>query len=61
MKEATDRELRCEDCGERFMFTVDEQHFFADKGFEKPPKRCVECRRSRRLRREAEPTKQTGR
>ncbi len=35
--------LKCWDCGERFIFEVEEQKFFRMKGFD-DPKRCPACR-----------------
>jgi CxxC-x17-CxxC domain-containing protein len=40
--------LVCADCGKEFPFTVEEQEFFASKGFTNEPKRCPDCRQSRR-------------
>ncbi len=40
--------LTCVDCGKQFTFTVEEQEFFASKGFTNEPKRCPECRRIRK-------------
>lgn len=39
----SDLRLKCWDCGERFIFTIGEQQFFKQKGFDLP-KRCPECR-----------------
>ena len=39
-----DRELVCKDCGQTFVFTVGEQEFYAEKGFENEPTRCKDCR-----------------
>lgn len=39
-----DKTLTCRDCGQRFTFTVSEQQFFAEKGFQNEPSRCPECR-----------------
>ena len=35
-----DKSLVCQDCGQEFIFTVGEQEFYAEKGFENEPKRC---------------------
>jgi len=35
--------LICEDCGEEFVFTVQAQEYFADKGYTEEPKRCKHC------------------
>ncbi|NIV37870.1 MAG: cytochrome C551 [Anaerolineae bacterium] len=44
----TDQVLTCCDCSQQFMFRVDEQRFFQERGFV-PPKRCHPCRRKRRV------------
>jgi CxxC-x17-CxxC domain-containing protein len=40
------------DCGAEFVFTVREQEFFQQKGFEQDPKRCPPCRKERKNRRD---------
>ena len=37
-----DKTLKCKDCGCDFIFTVGEQDFYAEKGFENEPVRCRE-------------------
>ncbi len=44
----SERTLVCRDCGRSFAFTVEEQEFFAQKGFTNDPARCPECRAARR-------------
>ncbi len=44
----TEKSLQCADCGKSFPFTVEEQEFFASKGFTNEPKRCPSCRSARR-------------
>jgi CxxC-x17-CxxC domain-containing protein len=39
-----DRSLTCRDCGEAFVFSSGEQAFFASKGLQHDPQRCVSCR-----------------
>ena len=41
-----DRILTCRDCGEQFVFTAQEQDFYAKRGFENLPARCPECRKA---------------
>jgi hypothetical protein len=41
--------LKCWECGDRFIFEVEEQKFFKTKGFA-PPKRCPSCREKKWLR-----------
>lgn len=45
-----DQILQCLDCQQDFAFSVQEQEFFAEKGFS-VPKRCRDCRAKRRERR----------
>ena len=42
-----DKELRCIECGEKFTLTVNDQEWYAFRGF-KEPRRCKNCRRLRR-------------
>jgi len=46
-----DKTLQCSDCGATFIFSAGEQEFFASKGYTNEPKRCPECRQSRRTER----------
>ncbi|NLE26614.1 MAG: zinc-binding protein [Clostridiaceae bacterium] len=46
-----EKTLVCAECGAEFVFTADEQAFFAEKGFENDPKRCPACRQNRRRQR----------
>jgi hypothetical protein len=46
-----DRTLSCVDCGQPFIFSADDQSFHAEKGFTNEPKRCPNCRQSRRAER----------
>lgn len=43
-----DKTLVCKDCGKEFVFTVGEQEFFKEKGFENDPVRCPACRKARK-------------
>jgi CxxC-x17-CxxC domain-containing protein len=43
-----EKTLICADCGKTFVFTVEEQEFFASKGYTNVPKRCPVCRQKRR-------------
>ena len=45
---AEDKILSCKDCGEQFTFTVGEQEFYTQKGFENDPLRCAPCRRNKK-------------
>jgi len=44
----TDKTLVCSDCGRQFTFTAGEQEFYSSKGLLNDPRRCPECRVSRR-------------
>lgn len=43
-----DKTIVCKDCGKKFIFTENEQKFYAEKGFENNPVRCLECRKARK-------------
>ena len=43
-----DKSLACKDCGTQFVFTVRDQQFYAEKGFENEPQRCRDCRNLRK-------------
>lgn len=45
-----DKTLTCVDCGKPFVWTASEQKFYAEKGFENPPKRCQEDRAAKKAR-----------
>lgn len=44
---STDKEIKCKDCGQNFIFTVGEQEFFQTRGFSEPI-RCKPCRDARK-------------
>ena len=46
--EFTDKELKCQDCNETFVFSSDAQSYHEEKGFTNEPKRCASCRSERR-------------
>ena len=50
-KELKDIEITCKDCNTKFMFTVREQEFYAEKGFNNKPVRCKACRDKRKAER----------
>jgi CxxC-x17-CxxC domain-containing protein len=43
-----DRTLTCQDCGQSFTFSADDQAYHAEKGYTNEPKRCPACRQARR-------------
>lgn len=45
-----DKKITCRDCGKEFVFTVGEQEFYRDKGFDTDPVRCKDCRQAKKLR-----------
>lgn len=47
MNNFEDQNLPCSDCGVTFVFTSEEQEFYAQKGFS-TPKRCGACRAARK-------------
>jgi CxxC-x17-CxxC domain-containing protein len=48
MNQFTDKNLTCVDCGATFLFSADDQEFYARKGFTNEPKRCKICRDKRK-------------
>jgi CxxC-x17-CxxC domain-containing protein len=44
----TDKTIACIDCSAPFIFTANEQEFYAQKGFSNEPKRCKACRDKRK-------------
>jgi hypothetical protein len=42
-----DIEIQCSDCGKMFVFTVGEQKFYKQNGYQNP-KRCKTCRQQRK-------------
>lgn len=51
-KALKDIEITCKDCGTKFMFTVRDQEFYAEKGFNNQPVRCKACRDKRKAERD---------
>jgi CxxC-x17-CxxC domain-containing protein len=43
-----DKNLTCKECGRPFVFSVRDQQFYAEKGFQNEPQRCRDCRMSRK-------------
>jgi CxxC-x17-CxxC domain-containing protein len=56
----TEKSLHCSDCGKNFTFTVEEQEFYASKGFTNEPKRCPTCRQARKLERSGSDSRGTA-
>ena len=47
-----DKSLNCVDCGQEFIFSKNEQAFYAERGFTNEPKRCKNCRDKRKMARD---------
>jgi hypothetical protein len=45
----SDKTITCKDCGAPFVFTVSEQEFYKEKGFDNEPIRCADCRKANKL------------
>jgi CxxC-x17-CxxC domain-containing protein len=45
--EHPDRNIKCVDCNENFIWTSGEQAFFHDKGLKNEPKRCKPCKQAK--------------
>ena len=43
-----DEKIICKDCGKEFIFTVGEQEFYAEQGFNNKPVRCKDCRQAKK-------------
>lgn len=43
-----DKIITCKECGSEFVFTANEQAFYAEKGFTNEPQRCKACRDARK-------------
>lgn len=46
-----DKTLQCSDCGQEFTFTAGEQEFYSSRGLLNEPRRCPECRQTRKAER----------
>lgn len=43
-----DKSITCKECGQPFVFTVRDQQFYSEKGFQNEPQRCRDCRQNRK-------------
>jgi CxxC-x17-CxxC domain-containing protein len=43
-----DKSIQCSDCGTTFTHSAEDQEFYQSKGYINEPKRCPECRRTRK-------------
>ena len=46
-----DKSLQCSGCGTTFTFTAGEQEFYSSRGLQNEPKRCPECRQTKKAER----------
>ena len=46
-----DKSIQCADCGATFTFSAEDQEYYQSKGYTNEPKRCPDCRRSRKAER----------
>ena len=54
------RILICSECEEEFVFTVEAQQYFAERGYTDDPKRCKSCHTSfKKAQREQQPNGHT--
>lgn len=53
-----DKELKCTECPETFLFTERDQEFYAEKGYQ-TPKRCMKCRENKKKRYPNDPPRPT--
>lgn len=44
----SDKSLTCVECGAEFTFSAEDQEYYASRGFQNEPKRCVACRQARK-------------
>ena len=49
MKNFSDRDVLCVDCGAQFVFSAGEQEFFHGKGFTHEPRHCKQCNANGKL------------
>lgn len=54
-----DKTIVCKDCGKEFVFSVRDQEFYKEKGFENEPQRCKECRIARKAKRNNSDNRET--
>ncbi|MCQ2911004.1 MAG: zinc-ribbon domain-containing protein [Clostridia bacterium] len=43
-----DIKIICKDCGEEFIFSIRDQEFFKQQGFNSQPVRCKSCRQKKK-------------
>ena len=46
--EFADKQITCSDCQKPFTFTAGEQRWYQEKGFEREPRRCPDCRKAKK-------------
>lgn len=48
--------LVCKECGQKFVFSAEEQEFYARNGFKSQPTKCLACRKAKKAESELEAT-----
>ena len=48
-----DKTIVCKDCGKEFIFSIRDQEFYKEQGFQNEPVRCRECRAKKKAERAA--------
>ena len=56
-----DRTLSCNECGQSFIFSADDQAYHSEKGYTNEPKRCPACRQAKRAQRNGDGFDRGGR
>ncbi|MDD4876719.1 MAG: zinc-ribbon domain containing protein [Dehalococcoidales bacterium] len=46
-----DKSIQCSDCGREFTHSVEDQEYYQSKGYTNEPRRCPDCRQSRKAER----------
>lgn len=46
--EYNDKAILCTDCNRTFTWTANDQRFYAEQGYDNPPRRCKACRIKRK-------------
>ena len=50
--------LVCKECGQKFVFSAEEQEFYIEKGFKNKPSKCINCRKQQKETSEAQSMKE---
>ena len=55
-----DKTIVSKECGKELVFTVRDQEFYKEKGFDNEPKRCKECRIAKKEKQNKQETKENN-